>query len=134
MLEQTSPTVDAGPGLSPYSPERILGIIIKLWGHLWSGSSVELYVDNTAVVLPCVNQKPSHPMMSAFLREFLYLVVKFKFLPIVKHIGTKENFVADFLSRNFSVADAAKFFASHGMENMKPRTVRDHMFTFSSSW
>ena len=112
----------------------VLLVSIKLWGHIWSGSSVELYVDNTAVVLTCVNQKPSDPMMSAFLREFLYLVVKFKFLPVVKHIGTKENFEADFLSRNFSMADAAKFFASHSMGNMKPRAVPDHMFTFSSTW
>ena len=112
----------------------VLLVSIKLWGHLWSGSSVELYVDNTAVVLTCVNQKPSDPMMSAFLREFLYLVVHFKFLPVVKHIGTKENYVADYLSRNFSLVDAAKFFASNSMANMKPRAVPDHMFTFTSNW
>ena len=112
----------------------VLLVSIKLWGHLWSGSSVELFVDNTAVVLTCVNQKPSDPMMSAFLREFLYLVVHFKFLPVVKHIGTKENFVADYLSRSFSMVKAAEFFASHSMANMKPRAVPDHMFTFTSNW
>ena len=112
----------------------VLLVSIKLWGHLWSGSSVELYVDNTAVCLTCTNQKPSDPLMSAFLREFLYLVVKFKFHPVVKHIGTKENFVADYLSRNFSVVDAAKFFAAHSMVNMKPRSVPDSMFTFASNW
>ena len=112
----------------------VLLVSIKLWGHLWSGSSVELYVDNTAVCLTCTNQKPSDPLMSAFLREFLYLVVKFKFHPVVKHIGTKENFVADYLSRNFSVVDATKFFASHSMVNMKPRAVPDSMFTFTSNW
>ena len=111
----------------------VLLVSIKLWGHLWSGSSVELFVDNTAVVLTCVNQKPSDPMMSAFLREFLYLVVHFKFLPVVKHIGTKENFVADYLSRNFSMVKAAEFFASHRMANMKPRAVPDNMFTFTSN-
>ena len=95
---------------------------------------MELFVENTAVVITCVNQKPSHPMMSAFLREFLYLVVHYKFLPVVKHIGTKESFVADYLSRNFSMVKAAKFFASHSMANMKPRAVPDHMFTFTSNW
>ena len=30
--------------------------------------------------------------------KFLYLVVKLKFHPVVKHIGTKDNFVEDYLS------------------------------------
>ena len=94
----------------------VLLVSIKLWGHLWTGSTAELYVDNTAVCLTCINQKPSNPLMSAFLREFLFLVVKYKFYPVVKHIGTKENFIADYLSRYFSTDAAAKFFTSIGME------------------
>ena len=105
-----------------------------IWGHLWSGSAVELFVDNTAVCLTCTNQKPSDPLMSAFLREFLFLVVKFKFHPIVKHIGTKENFIADFLSRNFSAEEAASFFASINMSRMKQLPVPDDMFTFTCNW
>ena len=112
----------------------VLLVSIKLWGHLWTGSSVELYVDNTAVCLTCTNQKPSDPQMSAFLREYLYLVVRFKFNPVVKHISTKENYVADYLSRNFSNDEAAKFFSSLNMPNMKQLHVADHMFTFTSRW
>ena len=41
----------------------VLLLSIKLWGHLWSGSAVELFVDNTAVCLTCTNQKPSDPLM-----------------------------------------------------------------------
>jgi hypothetical protein len=112
----------------------ILLLSIKLWGYLWSGSAVELFVDNTAVCLTCTNQKPSDPLMSAFLREFLFLVVKFKFHPIVKHIGTKENYIADYLSRNFSADEAAIFFASLNMAEMKQLPVPDDMFTFTSNW
>ena len=112
----------------------VLLVSIKLWGHLWSGSAVELFVDNTAVCLTCTNQKPSDTLMSAFLREFLFLVVKFKFHPIVKHIGTKENFIADFLSRNFSAEEAASFFASINMSRMKQLPVPDDMFTFTGNW
>lgn len=112
----------------------VLLVSIKLWGHLWTGSSVELYVDNTAVCHTCTNQKPSDPQMSAFLREYLYLVVKYKFNPVVKHISTKDNYIADYLSRNFYKDEANKFFSSLNMHNMKQLDVADQMFTFTSSW
>ena len=112
----------------------VLLISIRLWGSTWSGSAVELFVDNTAVCQTCTNQKPSDPTMAAFLREFLYLVVLFKFHPIVLHIGTKENVIADYLSRNFSQEEAKIFFRSHNMENMSLRQVPDHMFKFTTEW
>jgi hypothetical protein len=72
--------------------------------------------------------------MSAFLREYLYLVVKYKFNPVVKHISTKDNYIADYLSRNFSNDEATKFFSSLNMPNMKQLRVADQMFTFTSRW
>ena len=112
----------------------VLLVSIKLWGPSWSGHAVELFVDNTAVCLTCVNQKPTDPTMAAFLREFLYLVVLYKFHPVVLHIGTKDNFVADYLSRNFSLEKLRAFFTAHDMHNMSPRSVPDHMFRFTSQW
>ena len=53
----------------------VLLISIKLWGPSWSGSTVELFVDNTAVCQTCTKQKPLDPNMAAFLREYLFLVV-----------------------------------------------------------
>ena len=44
--------------------------------------------------------------MQAYLREFLFLVCKFNFHPILSKIDTKANNVADHLSRNFSEIDA----------------------------
>ena len=69
----------------------VLLVSMKIWGHKWSGSAVELFVDNTAVCYTCMNQKPTDPTMAAFLREFLCLVVYYKFHPVVSYIGTKEN-------------------------------------------
>ena len=112
----------------------VLLISIKLWGPSWTGSAVELFVDNTAVCMTCVNQKPSDAAMASFLREYLYLVVLYKFHPVVSHIGTKENFVADYLSRFFSPEKAQLFFLSHGMSDMSLRSVPDYMFRFSSDW
>ena len=112
----------------------VLLVSIKLWGPTWSGCAVELFVDNTAVCETCTNQKPSDPTMAAFLREFLYLVVHYKFHPVVSHIGTKENFIADYLSRSFSPHDAKTFFKSHKMGQMSLCQVPDHMFRFSAEW
>ena len=112
----------------------VLLVSIKLWGPRWSGSAVELFVDNMAVVMTCTNQKPSDPTMAAFLREFLYLVVHFKFHPVVSYINTKENFVADFLSRNFSSDQAREFFSKHDMEQLSAVSVPDHQFQFTAKW
>ena len=112
----------------------VLLISIRLWGPTWSGCAVELFVDNTAVCQTCINQKPSDPTMAAFLREFLFLVVLYKFHPVVSYIGTKDNFIADYLSRNFSPDQARHFFKSHNIEQMTLRQVPDHMFRFSADW
>ena len=112
----------------------VLLVSIRLWGSSWSGSAVELFVDNTAVCQTCTNQKPSDATMATFLREFLYLVVHYKFHPIVSYIGTKENFVADFLSRNFSEQEAKLFFKSHNLGLMSRRQAPDYLFRFSAEW
>ena len=112
----------------------VLLISIKLWGSKWSGSAVELYVDNTAVCLTCTNQKPSNLEMASFLREYLFLVVKFKFHPIIRHIGTVENKVADFLSRNYSSESICKFLETQGLKCMKRLVISDIMFRFTSDW
>ena len=112
----------------------VLLVSINLWGATWTGQAVELFVDNTAVCQTCVNQKPSDTTMAKFLREFLYLVVHFKFLPIVSYIGTKENFVADYLSRKFDSEAAKVFFRSHNLGDLVLRQVPNNMFSFSANW
>ena len=86
------------------------------------------------VCLTCTNQKPSDPSMASFLREFLYLVVLYKFHPVVTYINTKDNFVADFLSRNFSLDEALAFFKSHDMGQMTLLQVPDNWFQFAAEW
>ena len=68
------------------------------------------FCDNDSVCDVVTNLKPKHVKMQAHLREFLYWVCKFNFVPVVSKIGTKENDIADFLSRNFSEDVAAQFF------------------------
>ena len=107
---------------------------MRLWGPAWSGQAVELFCDNTATVEVCVNQKPRDPMMAKFLGEYLLLVVKFKFYPVLKKISTTDNWIADFLSRQFSPQAHSAFFEKHGMTPMTEISVPDHQFSFSDSW
>ena len=72
--------------------------------------------------------------MAKFLREFLLLVVKYKFVPVVKKIGTKENWLADYVSRVFDLDSHSKFFAAKGLGRMNHIPVPDHQFTFSAAW
>ena len=113
---------------------HVLLISMRQWGPHWTGQAVELFCDNTAVVDVCNNQKPRDPMMAKFLREFLLLVVTYKFHPIVKKISTTDNWVADFLSREFEQADHEKFFDKHKMSPMTKINVPDYKFSFSASW
>ena len=112
----------------------VLIISTKIWGPTWSGHTVELFCDNTAVVEVCLQQKPKDPEMARFLREFLLLVVTYKFVPVVKKIGTKENWIADFISRKFDLECHQSFFDSHQMEPLTPIMIPDNFFTFSANW
>jgi hypothetical protein len=112
----------------------VLLISMKLWGPSWSGQAVEMFCDNTAVVEVCTNQKPRDTEMARFLREFLLLVVSFKFYPVVKKISTTDNWIADFLSRDFDPAAHVTFFRKHKMCPMTEITVPDHQFSFTASW
>ena len=112
----------------------VLLLSIRTWGPSWSGKAVELFCDNTAVVEVCINQKPKNPEMAQFLREFLLLVVTYKFVPVVKKIGTKENWVADYISRTFNHHEHRAFFDDHKMLPMTHISIPDHQFQFSAAW
>ena len=93
-----------------------------------------MYCDNDSVCDVITYLKPKDPMMQSLLREFLYWVCLFKFNPVVSKIGTKENFVADFLSRNFSMPDAATFFEKNNLGAMNFIPLDNSMFMFQADW
>ena len=69
-----------------------------------------LFCDNDNVCDTVVHKKPKDPMMLSLLREFLYIVVTKKFFPVVRKIGTKENEMADHISRRFDPEAAEQTF------------------------
>ena len=106
----------------------------RIWGGTWTGRCIVIYCDNDAVVETVLNKKPRDQALLSLLREFLFIVVTQKFFPIVRKIGTKENYLADFVSRRFDTEAAAVQFTKAGLADMqlvKPKT-RD--FELTAKW
>ena len=105
-----------------------------LWGDQWTGKLVYIFCDNDAVVETLEKKKPKNEKMLELLREFLYIVCVKKFTPAFKKIGTKENIIADFISRCHDPTQTQKFFK---VQNTKPKkliNIPDAYFDFNSNW
>ena len=109
-------------------------LAIKKWGHSWAGKTVQIFCDNDAVCDVIFYLKPKDPEMQLYLREFLYWVCTFNFHPIVSKIGSKENDIADFLSRNYSEKDASLFFARENLPPQKKLFLTENDFTLQADW
>ena len=105
-----------------------------LWGHIWKGSMVYVFCDNKAVVEVLDNEKPKDPMMQELLREYLYIVCTRGFTPIFRLVGTKENEVADFISRNHDQSKIAAYFKSKGLPLRKYISAQNCLFTLRFNW
>ena len=106
----------------------------RLWGNYWSGRSVTIFCDNDAVVDTINYRKPKDAALLSLLREFLYIVVTMKFFPVVRKIGTKENHLADHISRRHDPVAAAKVFSEAGLPNMEMIMVSDLSFKLTEPW
>ena len=105
-----------------------------LWGEQWKGHLVYVFCDNTAVVDVLDKERPKDPKMLELLQEYLYIVCTRGFTPIFKKVGTKENEVADFISRNHNTAEIASFFESKGLPMRTSISANDSLFTLRSNW
>jgi hypothetical protein len=112
----------------------ILIVSARLWGEDWTGRAVTLFCDNEAVVQTINHKKPKDPKLLSLLREFFYIAVSFKFIPVVRKISTKDNFLADHISRRFDCDAASKMFCENGLPDMLRVVVPDKSFKLSDSW
>ena len=72
--------------------------------------------------------------MQKLLREFLYFVCKFNFHPLVSKIGSKENEVADFLSRVYDATLIDDHFESLGYKDQKKLDIPADWFLCKADW
>ena len=112
----------------------VLLVSCWLWGDQWFGQRVYLFCDNDAVIESLDKQKPKDPMMQDLLREFLFIVCTRKFTPIFRKIGTKQNFVADFISRCHDKISTADFFVKNNLPARKLVHIPDNLFNLRSNW
>ena len=90
----------------------------KIWGDTWTGRAVVIYCDNDAVCEVIWKKKPKDQMMLSLLREFLFIVVSKKFFPVIRKISSKDNQLADHISRRFDESSAQEQFSLSGLEGM----------------
>ena len=95
---------------------------------------VYIFSDNVAVVEVLDKEKPKDPKMLELLQEFLYIVCTRSFTPIFKRIGTKDNSVADFISRNHDPEATTSYFKSSGHPMRTQVLAPDYLFTLRSNW
>ena len=112
----------------------IVIICMRLWGPSWAGKKVLIYCDNDAVCDTIVHQKPKNQTMQQLLRECLFWVCRFNFTPIVEKIATKDNYVADFLSRNTNSDDINTYFESLGLYPQIKKEIPLDWFKFQADW
>ena len=79
-------------------------------------------------------QKPTDVKMQACLRELLYWQCRYNFSLSVQKIGTKENFIADYISRITDPVKTKEFFMSHNIPVKKLIDVDDDLFHFTGDW
>ena len=93
-----------------------------------------IYCDNDAVCELIWRKKPRDQAMLTLLREFLFVVVTKKFFPVVRKISTKDNHLADHISRNFDETKAKQQFEKAGLEGMVQVMPKRIFFDLSATW
>ena len=72
--------------------------------------------------------------MLELLREFLYTVCTKKFTPVFRKIGTKQNYLADYLSRCHDPTKTAEYFAKENLPMRKLVKLPAEYFDLNSNW
>ena len=126
---------------SPDTPIHIKEFIIvllcvRMWGQHWAGQRIMIFCDNDAVCDTCTYQKPSDLQMQQLLREFLFWVCKYNFYPVLEKISSKDNHVADYISRNHNESDISDYFLLNGFPNHNQVKVEIpfEWFNFVAEW
>ena len=112
----------------------IVLLSVRMWGRYWSGQRIIIYCDNDAVCDTCTNQKPKDLPLQQLLREFLYWVCKYNFCPILEKISSKDNHIADFISRNHNEDDIDDYFFKNGFSSQTKVQVPLDWYQFIADW
>ena len=120
----------------PVHVKEFLVVIVsaRLWGSSWSGKVIQVFCDNDPVCDVISGERPSDPKMLSLLREFKFWVCKYRFYPVMRKIGTKENYIADFISRRHDDGAAQSIFSEHGLGHMTLLDTPERFFELTATW
>ena len=129
------PTRLCDPKIPVHQKEFLVVIVsLKIWGSSWSGKVVQIFCDNDPVCNVISGERPSDPTMLSLLREFKFLVCKYKFYPVLRKINTKDNIIADHISRRYDDASAQEVFEEYGLAPMVLVEADDKLFDLTAPW
>ena len=105
-----------------------------IWAEEWRGKMIYIFSDNVAVVEVLEKERPKDPKMLQLLQEFLYIACTRGFTPVFRKVGTKENYIADFLSRNHNSTSIAAYCEGKGHPMHTRVEAPDNLFSLRSNW
>ena len=95
---------------------------------------IQIFTDNDPVADVITHEKPRDPAILSLLREFIFTVCEFKFIPVLRKISSADNVLADHISRRFDHEAASLIFTEHGLSDMKLVTAPDTFFKLIEPW
>ena len=72
--------------------------------------------------------------MLKLLREYIYIVCEKNFIPVLRKISSKDNALADHISRRFDEESAREVFRKEGLTDMTLVAAPDTFFRTSAPW
>ena len=95
--------------------KEILAVVIAAhrWAYSWANHTVYVFSDNSTTVA-CINKGSSrNALLMHYIRQLFWLSAIYNFRLIVKHISSKNNVLADVVSRLHDRDTFVKFFQYH---------------------
>ena len=74
-------------------------LALRIWGHYWSNSIVEIHRDNLAIVQVVSTSKTKDPFLAACIRNIWLLTASLDIDLRILHIEGAVNTIVDLLSR-----------------------------------
>ena len=107
-------------------------IAIKLWAPRLQGRSVELASDNTTCISVINNKRSAHPFLQHCLRELWLSLSLHNIALYVRYVASRDNFVADMLSRYFvDHSCRARFDDYSSRHDLSEVVIADSLFDFT---
>ncbi len=109
-------------------------VAAAIWGREWSGKSVHVLCDNSAVVGIINSGASKNPEAMQLRRCLAFLAAKWQFHPIATHIKGTDNILADALSRDNVSLFRTLYPQANAQPSAIPEEVLDLLYLCEPDW